>query len=85
MMPRKVRRLPDIDQIYLSETKSETARDGTKNFDQIYSYIQDVAKREFVLSRLSCLLLTTRAGAMNPNIRPEITKVIEETLREITE
>jgi hypothetical protein len=27
-----------------SETSSETARDGIKNFDQIYTYIQEVSK-----------------------------------------
>ena len=35
-----------------SETGSETARDGTKNFDQIYTYIQELAKSKLVLSRL---------------------------------
>lgn len=42
MMPRKVRRMMTLSEV--SETSSETARDGTKNFDQIYTYIQEVAK-----------------------------------------
>jgi len=35
-----------------SETSSETARDGTKNFDQIYTYIQDVAKSKLALFQI---------------------------------
>jgi hypothetical protein len=32
-----------------SETNPETARDGKKNFDQIYTYIQEVAKSTLAL------------------------------------
>ncbi len=51
MMPRKVKK-SDGDWSESSETSSETARDGARNFDQIYTYIQDVAKSTFDHSHL---------------------------------
>jgi len=35
-----------------SEASSETARDGTKNYNQIYTYIQEVAKSKLNHFRL---------------------------------
>ena len=43
MMLRKVRRIKEHC-VESPEMSSETARDGAKNFDQIYTYIQEVAK-----------------------------------------
>jgi hypothetical protein len=54
----------------IPETSSETAREGTKNFDQIYKYIQEVAKSKSEPSHLRVYFIHTPRRGYGPKYPP---------------